>query len=554
MHSRLRKNPHGWSVKLRTAQGDHWFAIGLDHEAGEQAAEDRRVRLQRLANLLKAAGRGAQTRELILEAAAERAEKDFRKIEVAIEGFTPDAVAAEKGPRTFREVSEYFASGRYQDEHRDSVKKRKEAGSLALSKARLDVFLPVLGTLPFPAITKELLAQAKKRIPDVDVNTRRAYLHELRRILRIAHRPLDLYPAALDVELPPKGPRKVFTFLYPAEEFRLVSCLRLPLQRRFFYAYLARNGERVTEALQITWGHMDLVNGRVRVEAAWTKTGVARFWDLDEDVLEALLILHASAQPKPTDRVFVGGNGQPMKRGTVLYWMRKDLVTAGLERPELHAAGEGEQTLRVHDLGRSTFVTLARAMGRPDRWIMDRTGHDSVSSFEDYDRLTRHARERNLGWLAPMGRALGLAGATSQGPDWARGQAYGVGQTVAKTVKTPRNAPYSPVAHERQPNALTDENPAKTPSPESPETPVGPRGQPGSEVVGQSRGQSAGEDTTVDPVERALAFAITEATRAQRWDVVLACTTELSRRELHRSAPTVTSLADARARKNGDKP
>ena len=53
-----------------------------------------------------------------------------------------------------------------------------------------------------------------------------------------------------------------------------------------------------------------------------------------------------------------------------------------------------------------------------------------------------------------------------------------------------------------------------------------------------------------DPVERALAFAIEEATKAKRWDVVLEATRELSRRQLSRTSPGVSSLDAARKRRD----
>lgn len=559
MHSRLRKLAQGWSVKLRTAQGDHWFPLNID-PAAPDVAEDRRKRLQRLANLLKAANRGATSREILLEAAAERAEKAFRQIEVAIEGFSPDAVAAERGPTTFREVGEYYASGRFQDDFPDSVKKRKGTGSLALSETRLEVFYPVLGTLTFDRITDDLVEKAKRRIPKVEPNTRRAYVLELRRILRIAARPLKLVPAAIELDIPPKAPRKAFTFLYPANEYKLISSGRPPFARRFFYAWLARNGERIEEALQITWGHIDLVNGIVRVEAGWTKTGVARFWQLDDDVLEALRLRRDSLKPALGERVFVSPSGRPMNRRSVLRWMQEDLRAVGLDkdRPELLDAGEGGQGLRIHDLGRGTCVTLLRAMGRPDRWIMDRTGHESVQSLELYDRVTRHARERNLGWLAPMGRALGMRGAVSIGPRWAEGQVYGLATDLA--TPTENEGFYlgklgaGSVLGERHRASITEENRQKSGAPESLETPVSDRGQRGSEVVGQSSGQvdeatSAAATHGDSPVEQALAYALRAATDQGRWDVVLEVTRELSERRRARVAPQVPSLEEARRKR-----
>lgn len=54
----------------------------------------------------------------------------------------------------------------------------------------------------------------------------------------------------------------------------------------------------------------------------------------------------------------------------------------------------------------------------------------------------------------------------------------------------------------------------------------------------------------VDPVELGLAFALQAATKAERWDVVLAVTAELRERRLARVAPEVQSLEAARKRRD----
>lgn len=553
--ARIRRKGKGWTVRLRYGEGqDSWFDLNIDASAPD-VAEDRRKRLQVMANRLKAAGRAALSRDILTDAAAVRSEREFRLIEVEIEGFTP---GQEVGPQTFRQVAEYFSKGHFQDEHPDAVRKRKSPKSLALSATRLEAFYPELGPLLFSQIDKTAVERAKKRIPKVDHNTRRAYLLELRRVLTIAAEPLGLVPHALAITVPPKAPRKQFVFLYPENDYQLISSGRPPFARRFLYAYLARTGRRIAEVLLGTWGHVDLKAGTVRVEATWTKTGVAQFYDLDHDVAEALRLRHAALQPKPTDRVFVSASGRVMNRRSVLRWMVKDLKAVELDqaRPELLEAGEGEQSLRVHDLGRGTFVTLARAMGRADRWIMDRTGHDSVSSLELYDRVTRSARERNLGWLAPMGVALGMRGAVSIGPVWAEGHCYGLGHLWSiepdPTGKTRGKAVTDSVLWERHPTSITEEKRQKTDVREVLSLPSEPLGPPSTPNVGQSSGPADPVATALAEVEATLARAIDRATEAGEWATVRILAAELEARRKSREAQRqagVSSLAEARAKR-----
>jgi hypothetical protein len=59
---------------------------------------------------------------------------------------------------------------------------------------------------------------------------------------------------------------------------------------------------------------------------------------------------------------------------------------------------------------------------------------------------------------------------------------------------------------------------------------------------------------TVDPVEGALADALTKATAAGEWQVVSQLASELQARREARQAPEVVSLAKARAKRNGGAP
>jgi hypothetical protein len=55
----------------------------------------------------------------------------------------------------------------------------------------------------------------------------------------------------------------------------------------------------------------------------------------------------------------------------------------------------------------------------------------------------------------------------------------------------------------------------------------------------------------IDPVEAAIADALTKATAAREWQVVSQLANELQARREARQAPEVVSLAKARAKRNG---
>jgi hypothetical protein len=73
------------------------------------------------------------------------------------------------------------------------------------------------------------------------------------------------------------------------------------------------------------------------------------------------------------------------------------------------------------------------------------------------------------------------------------------------------------------------------------------RGQGGTPVSAQA----VQEVVAVDPIELALAGALTAATAAGQWQVVAQLATELQARREAREAPGVLSLARARAKRGG---
>lgn len=563
MASRLRKKAEGWGGRIRFGENlsrDEWISLDVPHDQ-EPQAKDRLARLQAMAKRLSELGKHAEARAWLEEAGATRAERGFRAVEAMVEALTPDAVA-QRAPKTFRKVVQELCDGSLHEEYPEEIK-FKGPDSLETSRTLLSTFFPVLGQKTFAQITREDVLEAKKLIPKgLKQSTRARYLRELRRLLRIAVEPLGLCESTPTVSVPKGQQSDVFQLLYPAEEAQLCGCLEIPIERRFLWAFLARNGGRISETLQYTFQCID-EDGTIHVAKQWTKTKRARYWLLAPDVLEAVRLRRAQ-MPDDATLLFVVPPGmlrlKRMTRQYVLRMLIEDLKTAGITRQGLITALDGERKLCTHDV-RASFVTLARAAGMSDRWIMDRSGHESAAVFEKYDRGVRHAREIHLGWWVPMAIALGLPGAkcrdtalgsvASSVPAPVSGPAPG--QSRAKTPKHSGNVAVLTVEHEQDRDPPHPIKPAKTGG-EGPQNatrrPLGPADL---SISGQS---STPSDTApadlAGPVEQALAAALPEAMAKGQLDLALAIVQELGERRRARTAPSVPSLSDARKKRDGE--
>lgn len=554
--------PGGFRVRLRYGrdaagkpQRDR-FLIVLPHTPeGEIHAADRERRMQVTAALLaklRSPGARGHLVEMGKLAADERA---FRALERAVEKLAAEAAvsppADDSGPVTFRDVADLWTSGKaralYPDHVREKIERKRKNDAQMLS-----VFLPALGHRAMADITDQDIQVAKRAIPSaLDPNTRIVYLKRLRSVFRLAAGPLNLItavPKEADT-LPLARKRSLFWFLYPEEEAQLLGCVKIPLVFRVLYGWLSRNGSRIGETLMLDHAHLDLDRGRVHLEAEWTKTRRSRYWDLEPDVVAAMRIFRVlGGEPKPGTRVFRAAYRETMSDVTVRERFKRDLLLAGVDRAELHRPSPGSKALRVHDL-RGGFCTLARRRGMTANWIMDRSGHESLGQLEQYTRAARHADEQGLPkWWAPMDQAIPeLRFASRLGQGWA--------STARPSGKQATSARGSASIEE----SLTEADPAKTPTKTgvpAAETPLSPTSGPaGFQGVGQpgpGQGEVSGPADTAhtDPVEKALAFALEAATRDGRYDVVLAVTAELRERRLQRTAPQVTSLEQARKKRD----
>jgi integrase len=564
----LTPKPNGYEIRLRYGKGQRdRFLLRCD----AATAAKREPRMEAMARKLSALVDDTERAKGLLQEAGAAAgdAKKFSAVERVVDkicaeaaGDTPPS-AASGTLSTFRQVVDEWCSGRLHQQDPERVP-FKNPRSLKQTREGLAVFLPVLGALNVAEIDDAKLKEAKKSIPaGLDPDSRRVYLSRLRSVFRLAVEPLDLIPMVpkeVRSVPPPKANRSLFWFLYPAEEAQLLACTAIPLCWRVLYAWLHRNGGRVTETSKIDYLHLDLERGRIRIEATWTKTGRARFWNLEADVLFAMRAWHQIDGEKPPEaRVFHASGRKSYSSAALLDRLHSDLKLAGIHRDELFQTTRGSRKLRGHDF-RTGFCTMARRRGMPDTWIMDRSGHESVANLERYAKLARSADEQDMPtWWAPMDEAIPelrilIAEARRVGQAWAKPLADSRKQAVS--AKTP----YSIVDSESE--AIGQETPRKT-QVGAPETLVHPSSGPASfQGVGQtgpgSHGVAGGPTVAIsdpaDPVEKALSYALEEATKDKRYDVVLAVTRELEQRRLARASSNVTSLDSRRKPRNGDKP
>jgi integrase len=325
---------------------------------------------------------------------------------------------------TFAEVAKDWTTGKLHKSYPDHVKAKDstlDASRLAKLNA-LDLGGIRFGDIPVDEITLDHCQAVMGRLPEEAKRpaTRRAYAQLLARVLALAVFPCR-YIATSPIPkgfLPKTGKRPTFAYVYPNEDAGLagwndakakaegVAAERpgIPLCRRVLFAFLAREGCRVSEAAGLTFRDVDLVRGVVTLDR--NKTDDARAWALDPGVTRALSAWKELRKAEGTDRVFVDDHGRPLSGDSLAPTLRADLLAAGVTRRELHDdQAKNRRPLRVHDL-RASFITIALANGKTEAWISDRTGHTSSQMINRYKRASRSAQELGLGALAPMDQAI----------------------------------------------------------------------------------------------------------------------------------------------------
>lgn len=305
---------------------------------------------------------------------------------------------------TFKEFATRWTSGQLHEQFPDHVRLKKTARD---DRLRLGKHVyPLIGDIPITEFVGEhglLLAEdVMRQLPAcLSQPSRRQVAQLMSRTLKLAAYPARLIPASPlpDGFVPPSRYKKAVAFLYPDEDAALLALVEVPVHLRVLFGFLAREGMRLGEAINLDWKDLDLRKGVVRLDQ--NKTNDPRSWTLRQDVVKALrrwAILSRTRVGPVFHRV---GATRPIPVTRLAKRLRRHLQQAGVNRPELFVASDNRVRLRVHDL-RATFVTLALANGRTEAWVMSRTGHGSSEMVNRYRRAVDLASELALGELAPM--------------------------------------------------------------------------------------------------------------------------------------------------------
>lgn len=305
-----------------------------------------------------------------------------------------------KGPYTFADVGDMWADGSLARTYPDTVRAKRSAKQ---DRSRLRILYRTIGHIPVAALTLEDADRAIASLPPgLSPSSIRQYKQLIRTVLSLAAYPLRLrdpmaYPDRWFTTI---GRQKAKSYLWPQEEQLLLRCREIPVERRLLYGVLAREGMRLSEALSLQWGDVDLDVGLVRLDT--NKTDDPRAWALSRAVVYALRAWRRQTAPRSSEATIFPETPSGRSWARVF---RNDLRTAGVTRPELFERSDERLPIRLHDL-RGSFVTIALANGRSETWVTDRTGHKSSAMIYRYKSSARTAAELELGDWGPLTPAL----------------------------------------------------------------------------------------------------------------------------------------------------
>lgn len=369
--------------------------------ADDREATARLEQIQSLANRLIEAGKGDVAPKLARELAAAATAAERKPFVALAERALAGRMVEEKKLRigmTVREFAKTWTSGELHEKYPDHVKLKRSAGKDAGNLKKH--VLKHIGDLPLVTVDLGHIEQVMREIPEGRSSaTRRHVAQVLHRLFKLAVYPAKLIPASPLPQgfLPRLQKGRATAYLYPKDDTALLGYTNIPVERRLLYGFLHREGMRREEAVQLSWDDVDLEAGLARLDE--NKTDDPRAWALDPGTAEALrrwLRLRDEAG-ELTERIF--GDAPLPDRAADQY--RADVAAAGIARPELEEKSARRRPLRVHDT-RTAFVTIALANGRPERWVMDRTGHTSSAILQRYHRAARTAAELRLGSWGPL--------------------------------------------------------------------------------------------------------------------------------------------------------
>lgn len=270
----------------------------------------------------------------------------------------------------------------------------------------------VIGHLKVAAMQGEFVASTADRIsasvrgnhPGLRPATHRQIMQLFSRLMGLAVFPIRLLPRN-DLPkgyIPKARSKRGFTYLYPAEDAKVMACKKVPLHHRLFLGILAREGMRASELSNLKWSSIDLENGIIRLDE--NKTGDARAWKLDAGVHSALMRWKVAQSETARECEYVivhRRSGRRIARGRAGKQLRNALKKAEVTRQELFTTTDGTHRVRGHDL-RATYITIGLANGLSEGTLTARTGHQSSTMLHAYRRTARTHQEASLGTLTPL--------------------------------------------------------------------------------------------------------------------------------------------------------
>lgn len=188
---------------------------------------------------------------------------------------------------------------------------------------------------------------------------------------------------ASSVQGPDRTEKRDQAALYPSEVVRLLSCMGVPLERRRLYALALYTGLRLGELKGLRGKDIDYEHAVIYVRRQ--ERG---------DVVTARMKTRAGRrsvplmpQLVPLLQVMVDGDKPlitklPPREDTAMY-VRKDLVTAGVDREDLFTDDDVRQHFTFHGL-RHTAITHWAVSGKEMTWLMHAAGHTAPSMTQQY--------------------------------------------------------------------------------------------------------------------------------------------------------------------------
>lgn len=393
-------------ARLRIGGRNLSVPLGALGTAGD-VLRDRRQLIFDQAKRLQAACR-LDMESLLLSLGEAVGDEQVRAVLGAIDIVCEEARLLQPGDTTVRDVGDQWVKGLLAQRYPDHIKVKRSADR---DRQLLDTYVyPVIGDMPVRAVKFQDIERVMRRIPAENPHSKKRKplsVAQRRHVAQVMHRLFNMaeYPLQLIERTPIKKnflPKltggKAKAYLYPDEDARLLSCGAVPLMYRLFYGMIAREGFRFGEARTLSWSDLDLERGAVTLDR--NKTDDSRAWALDPGVARALLRWRDSGLSQTAGPfVEVKDDRQQAER------FRAHLLTAGVDREELHEATDERARIRVHDL-RATFVTTSLANGQTETWVSDRTGHKSSAMIARYKRAARTLSELGLGKLTPLDEAI----------------------------------------------------------------------------------------------------------------------------------------------------